>query len=529
MDLRQWTDIKSSLHKNIMQTESRTRKSIKNSIVALSFYIINLVLQFFSRKIFLDYLGTEILGLNTTATNLLQFLNLAELGIGAAIAFTLYQPLFNDDKNAINEILTLQGWYYKRIGLFVIVGSAILMFFFPWIFSKIELPLWYAYASYSVILLSALLSYFFNYRQILLSADQKDYKIQYSYKSVMLVKVLFQMFAIKYFPYPYISWLVLEGLFAIIATICLNMEIRKTYPFLANVILPIKELKSRHKDLSKKIGQVFFHKIGGFALTQSSPLIIYAFANLTVVTIYGNYQIIVIAFTSLMTSFFNSMSGGIGNLVASKDKSNIIKVFRELFSTRFLFVTTFCVAFYILSPTVLALWIGPEYILQDSTVLLIILNMFFSINRATVDNYIAAYGLYGDIYSPLVEALLNIGLSILFGFFWGLNGILLGVSVSLFLVIFCWKPYYLFSRGLNESIWQYFDVLFRNLLSAVFSILIVLILAKNTNYEEHESIKNIVILVSFVLIYSSLCLVFQICFKSGILSFIKRLKKIFTQ
>lgn len=38
-------------------------------------YFVNLVLQFFSRKIFLDYLGTKILGLNTTATNLLQFLN----------------------------------------------------------------------------------------------------------------------------------------------------------------------------------------------------------------------------------------------------------------------------------------------------------------------------------------------------------------------------------------------------------------------------------------------------------------------
>lgn len=65
-----------------MVTDSRTSKSIKNSSVALAFYFINLVLQFFSRKVFLDYLGAEILGLNTTATNLLQFLNLAELGIG---------------------------------------------------------------------------------------------------------------------------------------------------------------------------------------------------------------------------------------------------------------------------------------------------------------------------------------------------------------------------------------------------------------------------------------------------------------
>ena len=80
-----------------MVTDSRTSKSIKNSLVALAFYFINLVLQFFSRKVFLDYLGAEILGLNTTATNLLQFLNLAELGIGSAIACTLYKPLLEKD------------------------------------------------------------------------------------------------------------------------------------------------------------------------------------------------------------------------------------------------------------------------------------------------------------------------------------------------------------------------------------------------------------------------------------------------
>ena len=69
-----------------MVATSRTAKSVKNSAVALGFYFINLVLQFFSRKVFLDHLGAEVLGLNTTATNLLQFLNLAELGIGTAIA-----------------------------------------------------------------------------------------------------------------------------------------------------------------------------------------------------------------------------------------------------------------------------------------------------------------------------------------------------------------------------------------------------------------------------------------------------------
>lgn len=88
-----------------MSEFSRTAKSIKNAKVALFFYVINLILQFFSRKIFLKYWGTEVLGLNMAAQNLPGFLNIAELGISSAISYTLYQPLFKKDRQSVNEIV----------------------------------------------------------------------------------------------------------------------------------------------------------------------------------------------------------------------------------------------------------------------------------------------------------------------------------------------------------------------------------------------------------------------------------------
>lgn len=88
-----------------MSEFSRTAKSIKNAKVALFFYVINLILQFFSRKIFLKYWGAEVLGLNMAAQNLPGFLNIAELGISSAISYTLYQPLFKKDRQSINEIV----------------------------------------------------------------------------------------------------------------------------------------------------------------------------------------------------------------------------------------------------------------------------------------------------------------------------------------------------------------------------------------------------------------------------------------
>ena len=65
----------------------RTSKSLKNSQVAIVIQILSLIVGFISRKIFLDFLGTEILGLNTTATSILNFLNIAELDVGALCTY----------------------------------------------------------------------------------------------------------------------------------------------------------------------------------------------------------------------------------------------------------------------------------------------------------------------------------------------------------------------------------------------------------------------------------------------------------
>lgn len=92
--------------------ESRTAKSLKNSQVAIIFYCLNLALTFFRDKCSSGIWGLMWLGLNTTAVNLLDFLNLAELGIGAAVSFSLYKPFAEGDHKAVSDIVSVQGWLY---------------------------------------------------------------------------------------------------------------------------------------------------------------------------------------------------------------------------------------------------------------------------------------------------------------------------------------------------------------------------------------------------------------------------------
>lgn len=446
-----------------MSLSTRTAKSFKNSFVALFFSICELLLRFYSRKVFFDYLGAEVLGLNTTAQSILSFLNLAELGIGSAVAFSLYKPIYDKDEGVINEIISLQGWFYQRVALIVISGSLLVMFFFPMIFSKADIPLWYAFASYSVLLFSSLLSYFINYREILLSADQKDYLIQLNYRLPMIIKVVFQIVLIQTLANGFLIWIVLEFIFAIFSAYLLNRTITRNYPYLKTNKVNGPFLAKKYPIIIKKIKQIFIHKIAVFTLSQTSPVIIYAYASLTLVSLYGNYLAITSGLFVLMNALFNSIGAGVGNLVAENDVNKCLKVFRELFTIRFLVVSLCSYAMYILATPFICNWLGEKYVLDNSVLVITVLTFYLNTSRNTVDSFLQAYGLFNDIWAPVTECILNISLSIALGYYFGLSGILSGVLISSILIVFFWKPYFLFKRGFGRPIKFYIAIYFKHL------------------------------------------------------------------
>lgn len=432
---------------------SRLSKSIQNAKVALIFYFLNLVLQFFSRKIFLDYLGSEVLGLNTMAQNFLGFLNIVELGIVSAVTYNLYKPVYEGDKQAINEIVSIQGWLYRRVAYVVIVGACILMCFFPLIFEKANLPLWYAYTTFIALLLSALLWYFFNYKMILLSADQKEYKITYCTQGIKIVKVLLQMWAVMSLFNGYVYWIVLEVLMTIVSSVVLSRVIKREYPWLCSVSVDGKTLQRKYREIIRKTKQVFFHKIANLVLLQTSPLIIYAYASLTLVTIYGNYMMIVSAVTTLMGALLSGINAGIGNLVAEGNREKIKSVFWQLTTLRMWLASIICFGIYMFGHSFVKLWVGDGFQMPQSAFVVLLVITFIQLTR--VDAFISAYGLYQDIWAPVIEVLLNLSLSILLGYYYGLAGILAGVLISLVVIVEIWKPYFLYQCGFNDNVWEY--------------------------------------------------------------------------
>ena len=447
-----------------MTAHSRLHKSLLNAKVGLIFYFLTLVLSFFSRKIFLDTLGASFIGLSGTLQNILGFLNLAELGVGACISFFLYKPLQEENKGRIKEVMSVFGYMYRKIGLFIGMGGLIVGLFFPLIFRHTDFNLGIIYFTFLTYLASSLIGYFINYRQILLSADQKNYVVTAYFQTAGIIKTIVQIVLAYYYKNLYV-WVSVEFLFSVICCIILNWKINKEYPWLKTNIKNGKALMKQYPEIITNTKQIFVHKIKDFLLNKSDEIMIFAFVSLKMVAFYGNYTMIINKLAVLFNTALDGVSAGVGNLVAEGNKSNMMKVFWELMAVRYFIGGLMVFSLYYLINPFIVWWLGSEYLLSNSILILLMVNLFIMQTRGVVDIFNHSHGLYADTWSAWVEGIINLTVTISIAIHWGIIGILMGKIVSLLLIVLWWKPYYLFTQGLKVPVKNYWKGVVRYYLS----------------------------------------------------------------
>lgn len=505
--------------------ESRVKKSLINAKVNLLFYFLSLFFSFFSRKIFLENLGDDFIGLTGTLGNILGYLNLAEFGIGNCISFFLYKPIQAGNRDKINEIISVFGYLYRKIGQVIFVGAILLSLFFPLIFGHTNVGLGIIYFAFYSFLFSSLIGYFINYRQILLSADQKDYLVAIYFQSANLIKTGIQI-ALAYYYKNYYIWVVIEFVFSIIGCIVLNWKIDKEYPWLKTRIHDGKLLLKKYPEIITNTKQVFIHKIKDFLLVRSDEILIFAFVSLKMVAYYGNYMMIISKLNSLFAAVLNGVNAGVGNLVAEGNKAKTMKVFWELMSIRYFVAGVVVFSIFIALEPFISIWLGSEYILGRSIFVLLLIYIFIMNSRGVVDMFNHSFGLYADTWSAWVELILNVGITIGAGMYYGISGILLGKIVSTFLIVVLWKPYYLYSKGLKLSISVYWSGTLRYYILFIISFVIAYAISKILPIDPYSGYFSLISFSAcaigfFVVIYVVLLYMFALGMKECIHRFIK--------
>jgi len=502
----------------------RVHKSILNAEVNLIFYFLSLFLAFFSRKIFLECLGDEFIGLTGTLGNILGYLNLAELGIGSCISFFLYKPLQSDNKQEIQEILSVFGYLYRCIGFIILGGGIIISLFFPLIFANADLSLGIVYFAFYSFLGSSLIGYFINYRQILLTADQKNYLVAIYFQSAGIVKTALQIFLAYTYKNLYV-WVAIEFLFGLFGCIILNWKINKEYPWLKTEKGQGRFLLKKYPGILTNTKQIFIHQIKDFILSKSDELFVFIFVSLKMVAYYGNYIMIISKISLLFKSALDGVNAGIGNLVAEGDKKHMLNVFWELMTIRHFIAGVLCYSIYCYIEPFISLWLGSEYIMDHRILVFLAIYIYISNSRGVVDAFNHAYGLYADVWSAWTELFLNVTVTIIAGIYYGIIGILLGKLVSLGFIVIWWKPYYLFSSGFKNSIAIYWNGTIRYYLIFGLSFILGYYINHYIPINPYTSFYSWMMYctISFIL-YLLLNISLLLCFARGAKDCLKRIK-----
>jgi O-antigen/teichoic acid export membrane protein len=286
-------------------------------------------------------------------------------------------------------------------------------------------------------------------------------------------------------------------------------------------------LIKKYPEIITKTKQVFIHKIKDFVLVKSDELFIFLFVSLKMVAYYGNYMIIISKLISLFYSITGSIGASIGNLVAEGDKEKMMKVFWELTTIQHMIAAILSFSLYSFLEPFIIHWLGTEYVMDHRILILLILYIYITNSRQSVDGFNFAHGLYADVWSAWAELIINVTVTIICGIKWGIIGILIGKLASLLPIVVLWKPYYLFTAGFNKSVIIYWKGVFRNYSISLSSFALATYILHSIPINPYISIVNWMAFSAIgIMIFLSINITVTLLFAKGAKDSLNRIKSI---
>ncbi len=426
----------------------------KNVKYAVAGEFLLAVLKFLSRRVFVLLLGREYLGLNVLFTDVLSMLSLAELGFSVSITYSLYRPVAQGDTEMIKSLVRLYRRVYRTIGLVVFALGLSLIPFLGFFVKEVpdipDIPLIYV-----LNLINASISYFFTYKSTLLFVHQKKY-IETSIRAAVSLAVTTAQIVVLFLTGNYLFYLYLAIGATLIQNAAISMKTDRLFPYLRerNVRpLPAGTLE----EIYRNVRAMLLHRIGTVAVFNTDNLLISKFVGVATAGLYSNYMMIRGFLNILVSALFDAITAALGQLTATATQAYKQTAFRRLsFFSAWLFGWMSICLFCLYDPFI-DIWLGKGYLLSKPAVLLIVLNFYVSSMRTPVNNMKSVLGLFwDDRYKSIVEAAVNLVVSVILVERWGVEGIMAGTLISTLAFPFWCEPMVLCRRGLRISAKSYF-------------------------------------------------------------------------
>lgn len=453
-----------------MEKKSRTAYMAKNFMWAVVGNLSNSLLGFISRTVFIHMIGTTYLGINGLFANILGMLSLAELGMGGAISFSLYKPLAEGDTKKIQGTINFYRTAYRLIAA-VVAGIGIAIIPFLNYIVKGADGVQHIGLIYCVFLFNSVTSYLIVYKTVLLDADQRNYLITNINTVVRCITVVLQLLVLI-ITKNYFIYLFTEAIVQLLSKVYLNYFTNKQYPYIKEK--NNEKLSSEEKNkIFIKIKALILHKIGDVAIYQTDNIITSVIINVTAVGLVSNFTMIISMINKFAMAFLNSAVAGFGNVIATENTSQRLKIYKRYeFMAFYFFCWTGICLYFLLEPFV-SIWLGKDMLIDTVTVTLLCVNYYITGMRVPLANIKTAAGIQEqDRWAPIIQSIINIVVSIVAAKMWGLKGVYIGTFVS-GMVPTLVRPYVVYKYIFEIDCGSYFKEYLKRITILLVNILII--------------------------------------------------------
>lgn len=436
----------------------RTRNSFFNFLANTGSTIINILLSFICRTVFIAMLGQTYLGVNGLFSNILSVLSLAELGIGGAMIFHMYDPVARGDEKASRELMNLYRRLYAIVAMVIAVAGLCLVPFLEYLIKDSNdtgLGMDYLTAVYLLYLFNTVSSYFFCYKRSITEAHQKAYINVVVGSGIQIAQFVVQILVLL-ITKNFIAYLLVQIACNVLTNVVTAWIADRMYPYLKEdrKTLPPKETR-RH--IYKHVSAMFLHRLGDVVVNNTDNLIMSAFVGLSSVGIYSNYLLIETSINTALNGVFGAFTASVGNLGATENKDKVFSVYKVINFLGFILYGYCTIAFLVMYNPFIEAWAGKEYLFPMSIVLIMEMNFYVRGMRKATLIFRDAMGLYWyDRYKPIFEIVINLVVSLVLVQKIGVAGILIGTLVSNLTTCFWIEPLVTYKHGFERSVSHFF-------------------------------------------------------------------------
>jgi len=462
--------------KSKLMTLNRSTKLSINTIVSLINQLTIIICGFVLPRMFLVSYGSAVNGLQASITQFLGFIALCELGVGAVVKSTLYKPLAQKNEEEISKIFCSSERFFRKLGWILLFYTVALMLLYPFL-AKNEFSFLYTTSLILIISLSAFARYFLGmtYR-LLLSADQLDFipiglhiiaLILNTIVCVILMKCGFGIHLVK----------LISAIIYIAQPICLAIYVHKHYKINHKLKLISEPIKQKWNGLAQHLAS--------FVLNGTPIAILTIFTSLKEVSIYTVYNLVTTGIKQFVMALTTGTQATFGNMLANNETENLNKAFTKFeWIMHTLTTLTFGLTGILIIPFVKIYTNGitdVNYIVPLFAYLFTIGFALHSIRLPYNTIILAAEHYKQTQNSAIIEMSINLTLSIVLVFNYGLIGIAVGMLVALAYrtIYFAW---YLSKNIMNRNLKYFIKHIFVDVLIVLLMLITGYFQMKEVSY-----------------------------------------------